>query len=96
MCADALSVQPGQRSPGVPLPSMNRAQDHRIDSQLPQDVMAEVKWEPAAHAAQIGVEGVDVNLIYTAHSRAEHDLFTCSARRSAGVRNVVETLNLIY
>ena len=28
----------------------------KTDSQLQQDVMAELKWEPAVHAAQIGVE----------------------------------------
>lgn len=28
----------------------------KTDAQLQQDVMAELKWEPAVHAAQIGVE----------------------------------------
>jgi osmotically-inducible protein OsmY len=28
----------------------------KTDSQVQQDVMAELKWEPAVHAAQIGVE----------------------------------------
>jgi osmotically-inducible protein OsmY len=28
----------------------------KTDSQLQQDVMAELKWDPAVHAAQIGVE----------------------------------------
>ena len=28
----------------------------KSDSQLQQDVMAELKWEPAVHATQIGVE----------------------------------------
>lgn len=28
----------------------------KTDSQLQQDVMAELKWEPSVHAAQIGVE----------------------------------------
>ena len=31
----------------------------KTDSQLQQDVMAELKWEPAVHAAQIGVEVKD-------------------------------------
>lgn len=31
----------------------------KTDSQLQQDVMAELKWEPAVHAAQIGVEAKD-------------------------------------
>ena len=28
----------------------------KTDTQLQQDVMAELKWEPAVHAEQIGVE----------------------------------------
>ncbi|MFZ2990306.1 MAG: OsmY domain-containing protein, partial [Ideonella sp.] len=28
----------------------------KTDTQLQQDVMAELKWEPAVHATQIGVE----------------------------------------
>jgi len=31
----------------------------KTDSQLQQDVMAELQWEPAVHAAQIGVEVKD-------------------------------------
>ena len=31
----------------------------KTDSQLQQDVMAELKWEPAVHAEQIGVEVKD-------------------------------------
>ena len=31
----------------------------KTDAQLQQDVMAELKWEPAVHAAQIGVEVKD-------------------------------------
>ncbi|MBY0233518.1 MAG: BON domain-containing protein [Burkholderiaceae bacterium] len=31
----------------------------KTDSQLQQDVMAELKWEPSVHAAQIGVEVKD-------------------------------------
>lgn len=31
----------------------------KTDSQLQQDVMAELKWQPAVHAAQIGVEVKD-------------------------------------
>lgn len=31
----------------------------KTDSQLQQDVMAELKWEPAVHASQIGVEVKD-------------------------------------
>ncbi|ALT76394.1 BON domain-containing protein [Paucibacter sp. KCTC 42545] len=31
----------------------------KTDSQLQQDVMAELKWEPSVHAAQVGVEVKD-------------------------------------
>ncbi len=31
----------------------------KTDSQLQQDVMAELKWEPAVHATQIGVQVKD-------------------------------------
>jgi osmotically-inducible protein OsmY len=60
----------------------------KTDSQLQQDVMTELKWEPAVHAAQIGVEvkdGVvtlagDVNS-YTEKWNAEH-----AAQRVHGVK----------
>jgi osmotically-inducible protein OsmY len=38
------------------IPSINRKKRMKTDSQLQQDVMAELKWEPSVHAAQIGVE----------------------------------------
>jgi len=60
----------------------------KTDSQLQQDVMAELKWEPAVHAARIGVEvknGV-VTLAgevgsYTEKLKAEH-----AAQRVSGVK----------
>ncbi len=70
----------------------------KTDSQLQQDVMAELTWEPAVRAAQIGVEvkGADVTLTGTVHSWAERDLATRSAWGSAGVRKVVDKMNLVY
>lgn len=60
----------------------------KTDSQLQQDVMAELKWEPAVHAAQIGVEVKDgvVTLAgevssYYEKLNAEH-----AAQRVAGVK----------
>jgi osmotically-inducible protein OsmY len=37
----------------------------KTDTQLQQDVMAELKWEPSVHATRIGVEVKDgvVNVI---------------------------------
>lgn len=141
----------------------------KTDAQLQQDVMAELKWEPAVHAAQIGVEvkdgvftlagevssyteklnaeraaqrvsgvkalavemeikpslsatvvksdieaalkrraaadaksiavdveGGDVTLTGTVHSWSERDLATRSAWGTAGVRNVIDKMNLVY
>ena len=141
----------------------------KSDAQLQQDVMAELKWEPAVHAAQIGVEvkdgvvtlagevssyteklnaeraaqrvsgvkalavemeikpslsatvvksdieaalkrraaadaksiavdveGGDVTLTGTVHSWSERDLATRSAWGTAGVRNVIDKMNLVY
>ena len=60
----------------------------KTDSQLQQDVMAELKWEPAVHAEQIGVEVKDgiVTLAghvdsYPANWNAER-----AAQRVAGVK----------
>jgi osmotically-inducible protein OsmY len=60
----------------------------KTDSQLQQDVMAELKWEPAVHAEQIGVEVKDgiVTLAghvdsYSAKWNAER-----AAQRVAGVK----------
>ena len=141
----------------------------KTDAQLQQDVMAELKWEPAVHAAQIGVEvkdgvvtlagevssyteklnaeraaqrvsgvkalavemeikpslsatvvksdieaalkrraaadaksiavdveGGDVTLTGTVHSWSERDLAMRSAWGTAGVRNVIDKMNLVY
>ncbi len=70
----------------------------KTDSQLQQDVMVELKWEPAVHAVQIDVEveGGDVALTGTMHSWSERDLATRSAWGTAGVRNVVDKMNLVY
>ena len=42
------------------------------------------------------VEGADVTLSGTVHNWAERDLATRSAWGTAGVRNVVDKLNLVY
>jgi uncharacterized membrane protein len=36
----------------------DRMHPMKTDAQRQQDVMAELDWEPAVHAAQIGVEGI--------------------------------------
>lgn len=59
----------------------------KTDSQLQQDVMAELKWEPAVHASQIGVEvreGV-VTLAGEVSSYAEKWQAEQAAQRVSGV-----------
>lgn len=41
------------------LPQPYETEIMKTDSQLQQDMMDELKWEPAVHAAQIGVEVKD-------------------------------------
>jgi len=60
----------------------------KTDSQLQQDVMAELKWEPAVHAAQIGVEVKDgvVTLDGEVSSYAEKWNAERAAQRVHGVQ----------
>jgi hypothetical protein len=60
----------------------------KTDSQLQQDVMAELKWEPAVHAAQIGVEVKDgvVTLAGEVASYAEKLGAERAALRVGGVK----------
>jgi osmotically-inducible protein OsmY len=70
----------------------------KTDSQLQQDVMAELQWEPAVHSAQIGVQAKDgvVTLAGEVHSWSERDLTKRSAWGSSGVRTVVDKMSLSY
>jgi osmotically-inducible protein OsmY len=60
----------------------------KTDEQLQQDVMAELKWEPAVHAAQIGVEARDgvITLAGEVGSYAEKWNAERAAQRVAGVK----------
>jgi osmotically-inducible protein OsmY len=60
----------------------------KTDSQLQQDVMAELKWEPAVHAAQIGVEVKDgvVTLAGEVSSYTEKLHAERAAQRVSGVQ----------
>ena len=60
----------------------------KTDAQLQQDVMAELKWEPAVHAAQIGVEVKDgvVTLAGEVSSYAEKWHAERAAQRVHGVK----------
>ncbi|MDC8773707.1 BON domain-containing protein [Roseateles albus] len=61
------------------------------------DIEAALKRRAMADAKTIAVEvkGADVTLTGTVHSWAERDLATRSAWGSAGVRNVVDKMNLV-
>ncbi|MCV2356523.1 BON domain-containing protein [Paucibacter sp. B2R-40] len=61
------------------------------------DIEAALKRRAMADAKTIAVEvkGADVTLTGTVHSWAERDLATRSAWSSAGVRNVVDKMNLV-
>jgi len=68
----------------------------KTDSQLQQDVMAELKWEPAVHAAQIGVEvknGV-VTLAGEVSSYVEKWNAERAAQRVSGVKALAVELNV--
>ena len=60
----------------------------KTDNQLQQDVIAELKWEPAVHAARIGVEVKDgvVTLAGQVDSYLEKWNAECAAQRVAGVK----------
>jgi osmotically-inducible protein OsmY len=62
------------------------------------DIAAALKRRAAADAKTIDVEvkGADVTLTGAVHSWAERDLARRSAWGSAGVRNVVDKMNLVY
>ncbi|UXH76084.1 BON domain-containing protein [Roseateles amylovorans] len=62
------------------------------------DIEGALKRRATADAKTISVEvkGHDVTLSGTVHSWAERDLATRSAWGSAGVRNVVDNMNLVY
>ena len=68
----------------------------KSDSQLQQDVIAELKWEPAVHAAQIGVEvknGV-VTLAGEVSSYTEKWNAERAAQRVSGVRALAVELQV--
>ena len=60
----------------------------KTDSQLQQDVMAELAWEPSIHAAQIGVEVKDgvVTLDGNVATYTEKWNAELAAQRVAGVK----------
>lgn len=70
----------------------------KSDSQLQQDVMAELEWEPSVDHADIGVSVVDgvVTLNGYVKSYAEKVAAERAARRVSGVRALAEELKIRF
>lgn len=68
----------------------------KTDLQLQQDVSAELRWDPAVHAAQIGVRAHDgvVTLTGEVGSHAEQWAAEVAARRVVGVRALVADMSV--
>jgi len=68
----------------------------KTDSQLQQDVSAELKWEPSIHAARIGVEVKDgvVTLAGQVDSYSEKCNAERAAQRVAGVKAMTTELKV--
>ena len=68
----------------------------KTDSQLQQDVSAELKWEPSVHAARIGVEVKDgvVTLAGQVDSYSEKWNAERAAQRVAGVKAMTTELKV--
>jgi osmotically-inducible protein OsmY len=77
--------------------STSRAKTMKTDSQLQQDVMAELDWEPAVHAARIGVEVKDgvVTLAGQVDSYAEKWHAERAAQRVSGVNATATELTVL-
>jgi len=69
-----------------------------VATAVKSDIEAALKRSAAADAKAItvSVTGGDVTLTGSVHSWSERDLATRSAWSSAGVRNVVDKMNLVY
>jgi osmotically-inducible protein OsmY len=68
----------------------------KTDIQLQQDVMAELSWEPAVHAAHIGVEAINgvVTLAGEVDSYREKWNAEKAAQRVSGVKALVVTMEV--
>ena len=68
----------------------------KTDSQLQKDVMDEIKWEPSATAAQIGVSAANgvVTLNGTVATYAEKWAVEKAAQRVQGVKGIAEEITV--
>jgi len=70
----------------------------KTDTQLQQDVMAELKWEPLLRAAEFGVSAKDgvITLTGTVDGYAKKTEAEDAVKRVAGVKAVVEKIEIKY
>ena len=70
----------------------------KTDSQLQQDVIAELKWEPLLREAEIGVAAKDgvITLTGTVDGFAKKSEAEDAAKKVAGVKAVVEKIEVKY
>lgn len=68
----------------------------KSDSALKQDVLAELDWDPEVEATKVGVEVTDgaVTLTGAVHSYRQKQAAHAAARRVAGVRALVDRLEI--
>lgn len=68
----------------------------KTDAQLQQDVMAELRWDPALHAAQIGVQVLDgvVTLTGEVSSHLEKVDAEHAAQRVGGMRTLASDMTV--
>ena len=70
----------------------------KTDSQLQQDVMAQLKWQPLLRAAEIGVSAKDgvITLTGAVDSYAKKSEAEDAAKKVVGVKAVVEKIEVKY
>ena len=70
----------------------------KTDAELQQDELAELKWEPLLHAAEIGVTAKDgvITLTGTVDGYAKKAEAEDAVKRVAGVKAVVEKIEVKY
>jgi osmotically-inducible protein OsmY len=87
---------PPARRCKLQLPVTPKRNAMKTDSQLQLDVLAELQWEPAVHAAQIGVEAKDgvVTLIGQVPSYAEKWAAERATQRVSGVKALAVSLEV--
>ena len=70
----------------------------KTDTQLQQDVMAQLKWEPTLSASQIGVSAKDgvITLTGTVDGYAKKTEAEDAVKRVVGVKAVVEKIEIKY